>query len=187
MEVRPDRWNETQFFFRGAVVSILLYGCTTWRQDLTKQQLYDHLPPITKTVQVRRTRHAGHCGRNRDELINDVLPWTSSHRRAKAGRPVRTYIQQLCADKRCSLEDLPEEMDDREWWRERARDIRADGKTWWWWWYVCTPLNGQTILFMGSKQELSLRFRVDLRVMAMKEYSTFPKVPVGKSCLYIYK
>ena len=30
-------------------------------------------PPITKTIQVRRTRHAGHCWRSRDELISDVL------------------------------------------------------------------------------------------------------------------
>ena len=28
-------------------------------QDPTKQQLYGHLPPITKTIQVRRTRHVG--------------------------------------------------------------------------------------------------------------------------------
>ena len=72
-------------FFQAAVVSILLYGCTTWtltkrlekkldgnytrmlrailnksrRQHPTRHQLYGHLPPITKTIQVRRTRHAG--------------------------------------------------------------------------------------------------------------------------------
>ena len=32
-----------------------------------------HLAPITKTIQVRRTRHAGHCWRSRDELMRDVL------------------------------------------------------------------------------------------------------------------
>ena len=63
-------------FFRAAVVSILLYGCTTWtltkqlekkldgnytrmlrailnkswRQHPTKPQLYGHLPPISKTM-----------------------------------------------------------------------------------------------------------------------------------------
>ena len=77
-------------FFQAAVVSILLYGCTTWKltkrlekkldsnytrmlrailkktwwQHPTRHQLYDHLPPITKTIQVRRTRHAGHCWRS---------------------------------------------------------------------------------------------------------------------------
>ena len=53
------------------------------------------------------------------------------HRRnaTKAGRPVRTYIQQLCQDTGCSPEDLPEEMNDREKWRERVRDIRATSST----------------------------------------------------------
>ena len=111
-------------FFQAAVVSILLYRCTTWtltkrlekkvdgnytrilrailnkswRQHPTRHQLYGHPPPITKTIQVRRTRHAGHCWRSRDELKNDVLLWTPTYGRAKAGRPVRTYIQELCED-----------------------------------------------------------------------------------------
>ena len=83
-------------FFQAAVTSILLYGCTawtltkrlekkldgnytrmlravlnkSWRQHPTRHQLYGHLPPITKTIQVRRTRHAGHCWRSKDELIS---------------------------------------------------------------------------------------------------------------------
>ena len=98
--------------------------------------LYGHLPPITKTIQVRRTRYAGHCLRSRDELISNVLLWTPSHGREKAGRPARTYIEQLCEDTGCSQEDLPEAMNDREKWRERVRDIRAGGTTkWWWWWW----------------------------------------------------
>ena len=138
-------------FFQAAVASTLLYGCTTWtltkrlekkiggnytrilnkswRQHLTRHQLYDHLPPITKTIQVRRTRHAGHCWRSRNELISGVLLWTPTHGQAKAGRPARTYIQQLCEDTGCSPEDLPEAMNDREKWRERVRDIRATSTT----------------------------------------------------------
>ena len=148
-------------FFQAAVVSILLYGCTTWtltkrlerrldrnytrmlravwnkswRQHPTRLQLYGHLPPITKTIQVRRTRHAGHCWRSKDELISDVLLWTPTHGCARVGRPARTYIQQLCEDTGCNPEDLPEAMNDREKWRERVRDIRAGGATWWWWWW----------------------------------------------------
>ena len=143
-------------FFQAAVTSILLYGCTTWtltkrlekkldgnytrmlrailnkswRQHPTRHQLYGHLPPITKTIQVRRTRHAGHCWRSRDELIRDVLLWTLN-----TGRPARTYIQQLCEDTGCCPEDLPRAMNDREEWRERVRDIRATSVTWWWWWW----------------------------------------------------
>ena len=106
----------------------------SWRQHPTRHQLYGHLPPISKTIQVRRTRHARHCWRSKDELISDVLLWTPTYGRAKAGRPARTYIQQLCEDTGCNSEDLPEAMNDREKWRERVRDIRAGGTSWWWWW-----------------------------------------------------
>ena len=101
-------------FFQAALLSILLYGCTTltkrlkkldgnytrmlrailnksWRQHPTRHHLYGHLPPITKTIQARRTRHAEHCWRSKDELISDVLLWTPTYGRAKAGRPARTY------------------------------------------------------------------------------------------------
>ena len=82
-------------FFQAAVVSILLYGCTSctltkkkldgnytrmlrailnkfWRQHLTRHHLYGHLPPITKTIQVRQTRHAGHCWRS--TLFSSISP-----------------------------------------------------------------------------------------------------------------
>ena len=104
-------------FFWAAVTSRLLYGCTTWTitkrlekkldgnytrmlrtilnkswwQHPTRHQLYGHLPPITKTIQVRRTRHAGHCWRSRDELIRDVLLWTP-HTWPCKGRTTSTNI-----------------------------------------------------------------------------------------------
>ena len=156
-------------FFQAAVVSILLYGCTTWTlpkwlekkldgnytrmlrailnkswwQHPTKHQLYGHLPHITKTIQVRRTRHAGHCWTSRDELISEVLLWTPTYGRAKPGRPAQIYIQYLCEDTRCNPEDRPEAMDDREKWRERVRDIREGSTTWsWWWWSKWSVLYG---------------------------------------------
>ena len=106
----------------------------SWRHNPTKQQLYGHQQLITKTIKIRRTRHAGHCWRSRDELISDVLLWTPSHGRVKAGHPARTYIQLHYADTECSPEDLPKAMDDRGVWRVRVRNIRADSATWWWWW-----------------------------------------------------
>ena len=119
--------------FLAAVVSIRLHGCNTWtltkrmekkldgnytrilrailnkswRQHPTKQQLYCHLPLITKTIKIKRTKHEGHCWRSRDQLISEVLLWIFSQGRAKAGRPARIYIQQLYADTGCSPENLP--------------------------------------------------------------------------------
>ena len=106
------------------------------RQNPAKQQLYGHQPPITKIIQVRQTRHVGHCWRSKDELISDILVWAPSHGRAKAGRPSRTYIQQLCADIGCSFEDLPGAIDDKDGWWERVREIHAGSLTWWWWWWL---------------------------------------------------
>ena len=105
----------------------------SWWQHPTRRQLYGHLPPITKTIQVRWARHAGHCWKSKDELVSDVLLWTSTYGQAKAGQPARTYMQQLCEDTGCNLEDLPEAINDGEKWRERVRDICAGGTTWWWW------------------------------------------------------
>ena len=146
-------------FFQAVIVLILLYGCTiwtltkwlekkldgnytrmlrailnkSWQQYPTRRQLYGHLPPITKTIQARRTRHAGHCWRSKDEIVSDVLLWNPAYGQSKAGRPAWTYIQQLCDDTGCNPEDLPEAMNDRETWRERVRYIRASRMTWWWW------------------------------------------------------
>ena len=50
----------------------------SWRQHPTKQHLYGHLPPITKTIWIRWNRHAGHCWRGKDELISDRLLWPTS-------------------------------------------------------------------------------------------------------------
>ena len=115
-----------------------------WRQSLTKQQLYGHLPPITNTIKVRRIRHARHCWRSKDELISDVLLWTPSHGQAKAGRPARTYIQQLCAHTEYSLEDLPGTMGDREGWQERVWEICAGDATWYIYIYVYNNPSART-------------------------------------------
>ena len=70
----------------------------------------------------------------------DVLLWTPTYGQAKAGRPARTYIQQLCEDTGCNPEDLPDAMNNRVKWRERVRDIRAGDTTWWWWWWSILAL-----------------------------------------------
>ena len=111
-------------FFQVSIASILLYGCNTWtlpkwlekkldgkytrmlrailhsswRQHPTKQQLYGHQPPITKTIQIRRAGHTGHRWRSSNELISDVLLRIPLHGRAKVGRSAWTYIRQLFED-----------------------------------------------------------------------------------------
>ena len=102
-------------FFQAAVVSILLYGCTTWtltkwlenkldgnytrmlrailnkswKRHPTRHQRYGHLPPITKTItKARRTRHAEYCWRSKDELISDLVLWTPAY-----GQAYSSYVR----------------------------------------------------------------------------------------------
>ena len=49
------------------------YWTSPGSSTATKPQLYSYLPPITRTIKVRQTRHAGHYSRSRDELIRDIL------------------------------------------------------------------------------------------------------------------
>ena len=99
-------------FFQTVVVSILLYGCITqtltkriekkldsnctrmlqailnksWKQHPTKQQLYGHLLPIRKIIQISQTRYVGQCWRSQNELISNIMDpfiqtckcWTAS-------------------------------------------------------------------------------------------------------------
>ena len=142
-------------FFQTAIVSIQVYGCTTWtltkrmekkldanytrvlrailnktwRQQFTKKQLHGHLKPI----KIRQIRHAEQSWRSKNGFISDIFLWTPSHGRAKTGRPARIYIQQLCTDTGCSLEDLSWAMDDKDGSWERVREIRVGSTTRWWW------------------------------------------------------
>ena len=145
-----------------AVVSILLYRCTTStlnkrieknsyfgchkkldgnctrmlrgivnkseKQNPTKQQLFGHQPPISKSIQVRRIIHEGHRWRRKKQLVSDILPWTPSHGRASDRRQTKTYLQELCMDTGYHLEDLPEAMDNRDEWTERDRERQRESE-----------------------------------------------------------
>ena len=140
-------------FFPSSVVSILLYGCTTWtlikriekkldgyyarmlrailnkskKQHPTKQQLCGYQTPMSKTIKIRRTWHARQCI-SKDETITDVLLWTPSHGRASVGQPAKTYLQQLCTDTGCSQENQPKAMYDRDQCRERERERERESE-----------------------------------------------------------
>ena len=126
----------------------------SWRQHPTKQPLYSHLPPITKTIQVRQTRNAGHCWRSGDELISDILFWNPSHERAKVGRPARTYIQQLCQYRMYPWRPL--RSDGRE------RRVAREGQRypcWWHEWSSCSTLklSGISSILLDVYQNHSTR------------------------------
>ena len=115
------------------MLSVLPYGCTTWtltkslgkkldgncrrmlcavlkkswKQHLTKQQMYGHLPPISQTIQERGGRHVGHCLWSKDEFISNALLWTTTHGHTSVSQPAKTYIHQLCMNAGGRLDHLP--------------------------------------------------------------------------------
>ena len=116
-------------FFQAAVVSILLDGCTTWtltkriekkldvnctkmlraimnkswKQHHTKQQLYSNLPPISKIIQVRQTRHSRHCWKSKDVLMSGILEWNPAHRCGSVGMLVDQ--QELTYNRSARIQD----------------------------------------------------------------------------------
>ena len=144
-------------FFLAAVVSILLYGCTTWtltkrlkkldgnytrmlqailnkswRQHPTRHQLYGHLLPITKTIKLDEPDTQNTAGEVR---THSLVMYSYGPPHMTKQKQDDQHEQQLGKDKGCSPEDLPEAINDKEKWRERVRDIRASGTIWWWWWW----------------------------------------------------
>ena len=103
-------------------VAILLCGCTTlsklkekkldrnytWmlravlnkykKLHHTKQHLYDHLPPILQTIQIRWTRHAKHVCWTKDKFISNIFLWTATHGCTRVSQPAMIYTHQLCAN-----------------------------------------------------------------------------------------
>ena len=133
--------------FQAQAVSILLNRCTSWplmkcMKSLigTTQECYmlfwtnpgsntskknrctaTYLPS-QKTILVRWTRHVGHCGRRKDKLISDNLPWTLIHGCTNIGQ-LQGLIYIKWADTGGSLEDLPEVMDDWDGWWESGNAV----------------------------------------------------------------
>ena len=158
MEIRPDRWNEAQFLPGSGCIDTAIWmhymdanqtaGEETWRQlhknvESNIEQVLATTPHETPTVRPPASHHENYTGQTSQthqtllEKQGQAHEWRTTmdptYGQAKAGRPARTYIQQLCEDTGCNPEDLPEAMNDREKWREMVKDIRAGGTTWWWW------------------------------------------------------
>ena len=158
-------YKVNQEFFQVVSISVLLYGCATWtlmkclekrvagnysrilcavlnkswKQHPTIQQLCGHLLPIWQTIQIRWERHIGHSWRSKYELISDILLWTTTHGHTSVAQPAKMYIQQLCVDTGCFLENIFRAIFDRDRWHKRVKEIHDVNISWrWWWWYWVT-------------------------------------------------
>ena len=112
------------YFFQAVAVSVLLYECTnstlmkrmdkkldgtyirmlsaifdeSWKEHPTKQQLCDHLPPISHAILVK---HIWALWRSKNELLGKILLWTPTHVHICVSQPAKTYTHQRCVDTGC--------------------------------------------------------------------------------------
>ena len=148
------------------------------KQHSTKLQLYGLLPPIPQFIQIKRTRHVGHCWKSKEALIIDVLLRIPLNGCASLGKPTRNHLQQLCTDTGCRLEDLPEAMDDRDEWQDGVRKVCASGTTWWWWWWC---IYRYIFIYRAFQHYLKIRIFI-VRMLDILKYLILIHVLFG-SCL----
>ena len=134
-------------FFQSAVISILLYGCTTWTQTKWLEKKIDGNYTrmlrgiLNKSWRQHPTKHqlygpdmqdtAGEAGMSSKVMYFDGPPHIAEQK--QDGQFEHTYSSSVRI-RDVALEDLSGAMNDREEWREMVRDIRAGSTTWWWWW-----------------------------------------------------
>ena len=68
------------------LLSMSLYIYKIWKHYPT-EQLYGHLPPISKTIKVRWTRPGGHFWTCKDKLISNIFLWTPTHGHTSVSQP----------------------------------------------------------------------------------------------------
>ena len=61
----------------------------------------------------------------------DIEPNQTKQGYFRFGRPLKTYIHQLCVDTECDEWNLPRAIADRDVWRERFKGICSVGMSWW--------------------------------------------------------
>ena len=75
--------------------------------------------PLTSYLRnhARWTRDAEYFWRNKDKIISDVLLWTPIHGHTSVGWLTKSYMYQIFADNKNSLENLLRVMTNRDrWW-----------------------------------------------------------------------
>ena len=123
-------------FFQAAVISM----CTTWRLTKCREKKLDSdytwmLWAIWKKSWNNIPQKNSYMATNFPSLKpfkSDEQDVRHCWRSKGIGCPARTYLQELCTDKGCSLEDLLNAMDNSDEWQGRVREMHACGTAWGW-------------------------------------------------------
>ena len=106
----------------------------SWKNHPTKAEIYEELPPISKTVAQRRARFPGHCFRAKDHVISDLLLGRLPCPR-RGNRPL-TYPDTLARDTGLVLNEIAQAVANRSLWCDIVSTIPMAIDWWWWWWSV---------------------------------------------------
>ena len=87
------------------------------KQHPTKQKSYNHLPPISQTIQVRQAKHTGEGQIYKQHSFLWIPPYEHTH----IGQPAKTNILQLCINTGGCLEYLQSVMVNRDRWQKRVK------------------------------------------------------------------
>ena len=136
--------------FDATIMSILLYACESWSLNkslerkidgcytrmlrrvkninplshTTNKVLYGGRPPISKVIQNRRLRLAGHVVRGSEPATN-LLFWEPEKPRRR-GRPTKTIYNLIKEDTGLEGAELKRLMLDRDRWREHIMSPQVD-------------------------------------------------------------
>ena len=89
----------------------------SWKSHITNRELYGDLPKITAKITNRRLRFAGHCKRRKGSVVSNLITWQPTQRKRTAGRPTKTYVDQLQADTGYTTGEMESCMENRNLWR----------------------------------------------------------------------
>ena len=103
-----------------------LYTGYSWRDHVTNEDLYGHLPKVSSKIRERPMSAAGHCVRHKEEEASKVMLWQLQHGQTKRGRPKTTYIHTLLEDTGLgTVGELRTVMLDQSDWRGRIHVVRV--------------------------------------------------------------
>ena len=89
----------------------------SWKSHITNRELYGDIPKITAKITNRRLRFAGHCKRRKGSVVSNLITWQPTQGKRTAGRPTKTYVDQLQADTGYTNGEIESCMENRNLWR----------------------------------------------------------------------
>ena len=89
----------------------------SWKSHTTNKELYGDLPKITTNISKRRLQFAGHCKRSKGSVVSDLITWRPTQGKRRAGRPTKSYVDQLQEDTGYTTREIETCMLNRGLWR----------------------------------------------------------------------